>query len=109
MKTNDDQQSKTRQEDVHEDPEEEKEKQKNQDRSSKQGEKEAGKQVNVRLSIQAIFFLCDGHRLVEDCILEHVPVDEQRRRGQETGRKNAQNTSLLFIGGVKQSSISFSL
>lgn len=109
MKTDDDQQSKTRQEDVHEDPEEEKQKQKNQDHSSQKAEKEAGRQRNVRLSIQAIFFLCDGHRLVEDCVLEHVPLDGQRRAGEETGRKRGQNTSLLSIGGVKQSSISFSL
>lgn len=79
MKTDDDEQAKTRQEDVHEDPEEEREKQKNQDHSGQDGEKEDGKRVNARLSVQAVFFLCDGHRLVEDGVLEHVPLDKHRR------------------------------
>lgn len=79
MKPDDDEQAKTRQEDVHEDPEEEREKQKNQDHSGQDGEKEDGKRVNARLSVQAVFFLCDGHRLVEDGVLEHVPLDKHRR------------------------------
>lgn len=88
MKTDDDEQSKTRQEDVHEDPGEEKQKQQNQDLSSQTGEKKAGTQVNARLSVQAVFFLGDGHRLVEDCILEHVPLDKQKSRsGNQEGKR----------------------
>lgn len=85
MKTDDDEQSQTRQEDIHEDPEKEKQTQTNQDHSSQTGKKEGGRQPDARLSIQAVFFLCDGHRLVEDCILEQVPLDKKDRRGHEAG------------------------
>lgn len=84
MKTDDDEQSQTRQEDIHEDPEREKQTQTNQDDSSQTGE-EGGRRLDARLSIQAIFFLCDGHRLVEDCVLEQVPLDKKDRRGHEAG------------------------
>lgn len=86
MKTDDDEQSQTRQEDIHEDPEKMKQMQMNQDDSSQTGEEEGGRRLDARLSIQAVFFLCDGHRLVEDRVLEQVPLDKKDRRGHEAGR-----------------------
>lgn len=100
MKTDDDEQSETRQEDVHEDPGEEKQKQQNQDLSSQTGEKKAGKQEDARLSVQAVFFLGDGDRLVEDRVLEHVPLDKRKSRsGTQEG--NGRTTSLPFIAALK--------
>lgn len=44
-----------------------------------QPKRRKGEQADARLSVQAVLLLCDGHRLVEDGVLEHVPLEKDRR------------------------------
>lgn len=92
MKTDDDEQAETRQEDVHEDAGEEKRAAQS-GREQPKRSKKAQKQTHVRLSIQAVFPLCDGHRLVENCILENVSLNKKKTKSGP----NSPETNFFFF------------
>lgn len=69
----------------------------NQGDSSHGEAKKDQKQTNVRLSIQAVFFLGDGDRLVENCILENVALNKKKTKSGP----NSPETNLFLTKKAK--------